>query len=174
VSGTTLTFTEAPASTDVIDVRMLTTTATVTQISSTNGYMQFLVDNNGAYVYTGSAGTSATTLWNTDGAQVNQVANVTATTTGNITLDTFDPALYSSAEYFITSTLSNTNIREVAKVLVVTDRTNAYRTVYGVTSTSGNALTTWSANVVSGSVKLWATPTNANTIYRVRKNYQAN
>jgi hypothetical protein len=174
VSDTTLTFTEAPASTDVIDVRMLTTTATVTQISSTNGYMQFLVDNNGAYVYTGSVGTSPTTLWNTAGAEVNQVANVTATTTANISVDSFSPASYSSAEYLVTSTLSGTNIREISKILVVTDRTNAYRTVYGVTSTSGNTLTTWSANVYSGSVTLWATPTNANTIYRVRKNYQAN
>ena len=174
VSGTTLTFTEAPASTDVIDVRMLTTTATVTQISSTNGYMQFVVDNNGAYVYTGSVGTSPTTYWNPAGAEVNQTANVTASTTGNITLDSFAPSSYSSAEYLVTSTISGTNIRELTKILVVTDGTNAYRTVYGVTNTAGNTLTTWSANVYSGSVTLWGASANANTIYRVKKQYQAN
>ena len=37
VSGTTLTFTEAPAVGDVIDVRQLTTTTTVTYISNTSG-----------------------------------------------------------------------------------------------------------------------------------------
>jgi len=37
VSGTTLTFTEAPAIGDVIDVRELTTTTTVTYISNTSG-----------------------------------------------------------------------------------------------------------------------------------------
>ena len=173
VSGTSLTFTEAPASTDIIDVRMLTTTATVTQISSTNGYMQFVVDNNGAYVYTGSVGTSATTLWNAAGAEVNQLANVTVATTGNTTIDSFSPTVYSSAEYLITSTISGTNIRELTKILVVTDGTNAYRTVYGVTNTAGNTLTTWSANVYSGSVTLWGASANANTIYRVKKNYQA-
>ena len=173
VSGTSLTFTEAPASTDIIDVRMLTTTATVTQISSTNGYMQFVVDNNGAYVYTGSVGTSATTLWNAAGAEVNQLGNVTVATTGNTTIDSFSPTVYSSAEYLITSTISGTNIRELTKILVVTDGTNAYRTVYGVTNTAGNTLTTWSANVYSGSVTLWGASTNANTIYRVKKNYQA-
>jgi hypothetical protein len=173
VSTTTLTFTEAPASTDIIDVRMLTTTATVTQISSTNGYMQFLVDNNGAYVYTGSVGTSATTYWDTAGAEVNSRANVTTSTTGNTTIDSFSSTVYSSAEYLITSTISGTNIRELTKILVVTDGTNAYRTVYGVTGTAGNTLTTWSANVSGGTVTLWGASTNANTIYRVKKDYQA-
>ena len=37
VSGTTLTFTEAPQSGDVIDVRQITTTTTVTAISNTSG-----------------------------------------------------------------------------------------------------------------------------------------
>jgi hypothetical protein len=173
VSGTTLTFTEAPLSTDVIDVRMLTTTATVTQISSTNGYMQFVVDNNGAYVYSGSAGTAITTTWDTSGAEVNSRANVTASTTGNTAVASFSPTTYSSGEFIVTSTISGTNIREISKILVVTDGSNAYRTVYGVTTTSGNTLTSWSANVYSGSVTLWATPANANTIYRVRPQYQA-
>jgi hypothetical protein len=41
VSTTTLTFTEAPATGDVIDARVLTTTATVSAISSGNGYNNF-------------------------------------------------------------------------------------------------------------------------------------
>jgi len=173
VSGTTLTFTEAPASTDIIDVRMLTTTTTVFGVASVNGYMQVQVDNSGVYVYTGSVDTNVTTYWNTAGAEVNTRGNVTTSTTGNTTIDSFSSTVYSSAEYLITSTISGTNIRELTKILVVTDGTNAYRTVYGVTGTAGNTLTTWSANVSGGTVTLWGASTNANTIYRVKKDYQA-
>lgn len=41
VSGTTLTFTEAPATGDVIDARTITTTATVSSLASANGYNSF-------------------------------------------------------------------------------------------------------------------------------------
>ena len=176
VSGTTLTFTEAPASTDIIDVRRLTTTQTISGIASTNGFMQFAVDNNGSAVYTGTAGTTATTLWNPQGAEVNLVGNVTlATASAPGQLDSFFANTYSSAEYTITSTIQGTNIREITKILVVTDGSsaNTYRTVYGVTSTSGNTMTTWTANVTGSSVTLYGTPANANQIYRIRKNYQA-
>jgi len=173
VSGTTLTFTEAPSSTDIIDVRMLTTTTTVFGVASVNGYMQLLTDNDGVYVYTGTNTTNVTTYWDTSGAEVNTRANVTTSTTGNTAIDSFSPTVYSSAEYLITSTISGTNIRDITKILVVTDGTNAYRTVYGVTGTAGNTLTTWSANVYSGNVTLWGSSANANTIYRVKKDYQA-
>jgi len=176
VTGNVVTFTEPPASTDIIDVRVLTTTQTVNGIASTNGYQQFYVDNNGAYVYTGTSSTQPTTLWNPQGAEVNQNANIilaTASTPGQI--DSFFANTYSSAEYTITSTIQGTNIREIAKILVVSDGTsaNTYRTVYGITSTSGNTMTTWTANVTGSSVTLYGTPANANQIYRIRKNYQA-
>jgi len=173
VSGTTLTFTEAPASGDVIDIRKLTTTQTVTGIASTNGYMQFLVDNNGAYVYTGSSSTAATTYWDTTGAEVNARANVTAAGTGDTLLDSFTNTVYSSGEYFVTATIPNTNIRETAKILVVQDGTTATRVVYGVVSTSGNSLVSYSANISSGATRIYGTPTNAGTIFRVKKDYQA-
>ena len=62
VSGTTLTFTEAPAVGDVIDVRQLTTTTTVTYISNTSGnaevsanYAKAQIDVTGNLVATLSA-----------------------------------------------------------------------------------------------------------------------
>ena len=172
-SGTTLTFTEAPASGDVIDVRKLTTTQTVTGITSTNGYMQFAVDNYGAYVYTGTASTAATTFWSNTGAEVNAVGNVTTSSIGDATLDSFFANTYSSAEYTVTATLSGTTVREMAKILIVHNGTTASRVVYGVVSTAGNALVSYSANIVNGSATLYGTPTNANTVLRIRKNYQA-
>ena len=67
VSGTTLTFTEAPATGDKIEVRRIITTSTVASLESPNGYVQFEAADDGAKI---RAGASAATLrWtiNTDG-----------------------------------------------------------------------------------------------------------
>jgi hypothetical protein len=50
VSGTTLTFTEAPESGDIIDVRQLTTTTTVVSISNTSGNAIVQVDDTTNHV----------------------------------------------------------------------------------------------------------------------------
>jgi len=60
VSGTTLTFTEAPASGDAIDARTLTTTSTVSAVSSGNGFNNFDVAT--APYANITAGTSAATV----------------------------------------------------------------------------------------------------------------
>jgi hypothetical protein len=174
VSGTTLTFTEAPATGDVIDVRRLATTSVVTGISSTNGYMQLTADNNGAYVYTGSTTTTPTTQWNTVGAEVNLRANTLVVADNNLTqIDYFLANTYSSAEYTVTSTIRNTNIREIAKILLVHNNTTATISTYGVICTAGNSLTNFEANIISGNVQLYANVTNSNTIVRVDSVYQA-
>ena len=59
VSGTTLTFTEAPAAGDLIDVRELTTTTTVTAISNNSG--------------------NATVTGNTSAAQIDVLGNLVPT-----------------------------------------------------------------------------------------------
>ena len=174
VSSTTLTFTEAPASGDVIDVRRLATTSVVTGISSTNGYMQLTADNNGAYIYTGSSSTSATTQWNTSGAEVNLNANILIVVDNNDSvIDSFSSTEYSSAEYTVTSVIRDTGIREIAKILAVHDGVTASITEFGVVSTAGNVLVNYSANIVSGNLKLYANTTNANTIIRLDSIYQA-
>jgi hypothetical protein len=174
VSGTTLTFTEAPATGDLIDVRRLATTAVVAGISSTNGYMQFIADNNGAYVYTGESSTAATTSWNTRGAEVNLKPNVSIVTDGaDVVIDYFFANTYSSAEYTITSTIRDTGIREIAKVLMVHNGTTATISTYGVISTSGNVLSNFTANIVSGNVRLYGNTTTGNTIIRLDSTYQA-
>jgi hypothetical protein len=174
VSGTTLTFTEAPATGDLIDVRRLATTAVVTGISSTNGYMQFIADNNGAYVYTGESSTAATTSWNTRGAEVNLKPNVSIVVdNADVAIDYFFANTYSSAEYTITSTIRDTGIREIAKVLLVHNGTTATISTYGVISTSGNVLSNFTANIVSGNVRLYGNTTTGNTIIRLDSTYQA-
>ena len=174
VSGTTLTFTEAPGSADIIDVRRLTTTATVTSIASVNGYMSVVADNQGVYITSDAASALVVTSWNSDGAEISSRANVLVTTASSpTTVDTFLTSAYSSAEYFCTATIQGTNIREVVKIHVVTNGTTATAMDYGAVTTSGNTLVTWGASVASGNVLLSATTTNANTILRIRKNLQA-
>ena len=67
VSGTTLTFTEAPATGDKIEVRRIITTSTVASLESPNGYVQFSAADDGAKIYAGAG--AATLRWtvNTDG-----------------------------------------------------------------------------------------------------------
>ena len=174
VSGTTLTFTEAPQSTDIIDVRQLTTTVTVTSLSDSTGYNSVLVTSSGVQITTGTSTANVIASYTTGGAVVNSTPNVTvASSSVATTVDSFYANTYSSAEYTVTATIQGTNIRQIAKVLVVTDGTNAYVTPYGITSTAGNTLATFGGNVSAGSVNFQATATNANTILRMHKQYQA-
>jgi hypothetical protein len=169
VSGTTLTFTEAPTSGDVIDVRRLTTTATVTQISSTNGYMQFVVDNNGAYVYTGASSTTATTYWEPSGAKVGAVANVSVASANTLTnVDSFSATTYRSAKYVVQAT-QGTNY-QVSEVLVLHDGTTATRAMFGVINTSANVGVT-AATLSGGTVYLQYVAASAGTTVRITKDY---
>jgi hypothetical protein len=179
VSGTTLTFTEAPVSGDVIDVRMLTTTQTVTNVTSTNGYNSFYVDNNGAYI---SSGTAAQTLQYTiepyAGALVVNGANVTIASAGTSVIDNLFANSYSSAKYTITATLQGTTIREVTEVLMVHTGNGAgagsvYMSSYGRVNTAGNTLVTYSGATSGNIAQLQATTTNANTILRIKRDYMA-
>lgn len=167
--GTTLTFTEAPASGDVIDVRKLTTTATVTQIASQNGYMQFITDNNGAYVYTGSSSTAATTYWDTSGAKVGAIANVSVASANTpTTIDTMATGTYRSAKYVVQVT--NGANYQVMEALMISNGTTATVTVYGTVQTGGN-LGVLSATQSGGSALLQFSAANATNNVRITKDY---
>jgi len=88
VSGTTLTFTEAPQTGDLIDVRRLATTSTVTQIASANGYMSIQLDNAGTYFYTGTSSPTLRTKLFSNGAMLSN-AGISSTniSTGTIIVD---------------------------------------------------------------------------------------
>ena len=64
VSGTTLTFTEAPATGDKIEVRKITTTQTISGLSSANSYVQVEAADDGVKFYAGAS--SATLRWTID------------------------------------------------------------------------------------------------------------
>jgi len=169
VSTTTLTFTEAPASGDVIDVRKLTTTATVTAISGANGYMGFYADNDGAYVTTGTAAATNTTYWDTAGAQVSAIANVAVASANTATtVDTMSTSTYRSAKYIVQVT-KGTNY-QVMEALLISDGTTATITTYGTVQTNGN-LGVLAAAQSGGNVTLQFIANSASTTVRVKKDY---
>jgi membrane protein involved in colicin uptake len=110
-----------------------------------------------------TAGTTAFTAVN-----VNSVAKQIAATTGNIvtaaatTAYAWAKASYRSGEFLVKS--KNGNHTEVAKIMVTLDSSdNVYITEYGMSSTSGVALQTVSADVSGTDVRIRVTPANNNT-----------
>jgi hypothetical protein len=110
-----------------------------------------------------TAGTTAFTAVN-----VNSVAKQIAATTGNIvtaaatTAYAWAKASYRSGEFLVKS--KNGSHTEVAKIMVTLDSSdNVYITEYGMSSTSGVALQTVSADVSGTDVRIRVTPANNNT-----------
>ncbi len=170
VSGVTLTFTEAPATGDTIDVRRMLTTAQVTGIASTNGYMQVLVDNAGVYIYTGTNATGATTYWEPGGAQVESSANVSVSySNAKAIIDTFFANTYRSATYEVQLT-SDGNRYQAQSVTVIHDSANVTYAVHGVVQTNGNCGLI-EANISSGKVNLLLSPAFNSNDVRIKKDY---
>jgi hypothetical protein len=168
-----LTFTEAPAIGDVIDVRTLITTSQVTTLEAASGFNTISLTNSNVKITTGSSGKNDTVEWNTAGAQVNLRANVTVATSGSpAVVDSFSSAVYGSAEYTVTATIQNTNIRQICKVTLATDGTATVVSQFGNVCTEGNSLVAFSGGFSSGSAQLRATTSDNNTILRIDKLYQ--
>jgi hypothetical protein len=187
VSGTTLTFTENPSNNDVIDVRVLTTTSSVSELTDISGFnsVQTLAagstNSNTAILFTtGLTGGSAISQYsiNTDGGFVTLSPNVTVASAGTSVIDNLFANTYSSAKYTITATLAGTNIREINEVLMVhnggvSGAGTATVMSYGKVNTAGNTLVTFGATTTGNIAQLQATTTNANTIFRIKRDYMA-
>jgi hypothetical protein len=168
-----LTFTEAPAIGDVIDVRTLITTSQVTSLEAASGFNTITLTNSNVKITTGSSSKNDIVEWNTAGAQVNLRANVTVATSGSPeVVDSFSSAVYGSADYTVTATIQNTNIRQMSKVTLATDGTATVVSQFGNVCTEGNSLVAFSGGFSSGSAQLQATTSNNNTILRIAKLYQ--
>ena len=108
-------------------------------------------------------GTTAFTAVN-----VNSVAKQIAATTGNIataaatTAYSWAKASYRSGEFLVKS--KNGNHTEVSKIMLTLDTSdNIYLTEYGMSSTSGTALQTVSADISGTDVRIRVTPANNDT-----------
>jgi trimeric autotransporter adhesin len=169
IIGTTLTFTQAPASGDVIDVRLLTTSQALSSVISPNGSMGFGADDTAAFVLTGTESPVATTYWEPTGGKVSALANVEiASANVATTIDSFSTDKYRTAKYIIQ--VSNGSDFQSQESLVLSNGSTAIITTYGVVNTGSN-LGVVSATVSSGNVLVQFTSVNAGANVRISKDY---
>ena len=170
VSGTTMTFTEPPAPDDVIDVRLLTTTATVSSITNGNGLNQFVAADAGVEQWSGTSdgGTVIRTrvdtagdlnlLNGTDIVYTQTAVNIAANNTPYV-VATRSQTTFTSAKFIVSAkrgTGATGNV-ETYEAQVVTDGDgNAYISTYGIVN-NGYAMGVLSANVLAGNVNVYYT-----------------
>ena len=179
VSGTTLTFTEAPALGDVIDVRVLTTTISIDTIASGPGLNQFIADTAGAQIWSGSS--STTQRVNVSNSGVIELVNGTktsyeqtgvnvSTTATPVIVDSFSTASYSSAKYIIQVKQGAANIHTMETLVVQNGTTVAVNTYANVNI--GGIMGTITANIVSGNAVVYYTSTSVlNSNVKVQTTY---
>ena len=170
ITANVLTFTTAPGAGTVIDVRKLTTTNEITQLSSSNSHVAIGMDNvAGIEFYSGPTGLTLQRTMDLSGAWVGQAAPTAVTGANAVTsVDAFALATYRSAKYLIQATV--TGKHQVMEALVIHDGTTATITTYGIVQTNGN-VGVLSATVSGGNVNVNFIAANANTNVRVSKEY---
>lgn len=177
VSDATMTFTEPPAPDDVIDVRVLATTATVSSITNGNGINQFVAADAGVEQWSGTSdgGTVIRTrvdtagdlnlLNGTDIVYTQTAVNIAANNTPYV-IATRSQTTFTSAKFIVSSkrgTGATGNV-ETYEAQVVTDGDgNAYISTYGMTN-NGYAMGVLSANVIAGNVNVYYTGTVAASV----------
>ena len=171
VSGRTLTFTEAPISTDLIDARTITTTASPTNI--TDGQTLVALSNVVPAIYATVRNSNvwvANTSTYFNGGISTFNANISLTQNTLTTVDTFDKTKFRSAKYIVTiSDFANTKY-QTAEVLVVHNGTTATATIFGVASTS-TSFASYGAIVSGSNVLLQANSTSTTSYASVQQIY---
>ena len=170
VSSTTLRFTEAPATGDVIDVRLLTTTSTVTSLSSATGKAQITVDDaTGITLISGTGGATPAFTIPTGGGLVTQDAGISvASANSATTIDTVVNATYRSAKYIVQVT--NGSNYQTSEALVIQNGTTATVVEYGTVRTNGN-LGVLSATVSGSNTLVQFIAANATNTVKVFRQY---
>ena len=156
-------------STDVIDVRLLTTTSTVTGLSSTTGNAQVIVDDTNGITF--ESGTGALPVFNMPigGGLVSLDANVSiATANSPTTIDSFSTSTYRTAKYIVQVT--NGTSFQSQEALVVHNGTTPTIVTYGVVQTGGN-LGVMSASISGSTVSVQFTAANATNTVRLYRQY---
>ena len=172
VSGTSLTFTEAPISGDDIDVRLLTTTTTVTSLAEGDSAVT-VTDPGTGNVIVKLDGTNVA-YWTSSiySQSTPSVAAVTGTSVGTtaVTIDQFPVASYRSAKYIIQVSNSGRGDYETQEVVVTHNGTTASRAAYGIVYTNV-ALGTSTVTISGGNVQLQFTGNYAGNTVKVAATY---
>jgi hypothetical protein len=117
--------------------------------------------HSGARIFaiTGADGTSLVT----GGVARSETTAVSVSGSSATTVFSFNASVYRSAEVFIQSQDSGNTEYSAMKAVVVHDGTTAFITVFGITNTGANDLSTFTAVYDSGTVNIQATPNNSGT-----------
>lgn len=184
ITGTTLTFTEAPEAGDTIEVRKLVTTSTVVALSSSDGgatvevertsgdnIIRFLAGADDRVNIDGSVGTGLPATMNLlNGTKTAYNQTGVSVGTSAVTVDSFAKATYRSAKYIVQ--VSNGSEHETSEVLVVHDGTTANRTEYAVVN-CGTSLGSTSVTISGANVLLQYTGVGAGNTVKVYPTYIA-
>jgi hypothetical protein len=167
VTNSTLTFTEPPAPTDVIDVRVLATTSTIGALANGNGLNQVIAGNDGVQIWTGTSATTQRILVNQVG-DVNLLDNNKITYTQNAVnivanntpyvIATYSQTAYTTAKFLVSAKKGATNFQSMESIVTTDGAGNAYMTTYAVVS-NGIDMGGLTANVVGGNVRVYFTTT---------------
>ena len=94
---------------------------------------------------------------------------ITSIGTGATTIDSFANTAIRSAKYIISTQDVTTSQSQVAEILLVQDGANVNIVTYGVSWTGPNQRMTFSANISSGTVTLWASGISTNNTVKLTR-----
>ena len=173
--GTTLVFTEAPLSTDVIDARSIVTTAVATSLSQNTssinlvdtgagtGNASVIINNNLRYVANanGNFFSSISPL----------AANTSLTQNVGTAIDSFATATFRGAKYVVSVSDFAGAKYQIAEVILTHNGTTPTLSTYGIVSTSGTSFVTFTTSISSGTLTLYANSSSAASYCNVQQIY---
>jgi hypothetical protein len=169
VSGTTLTFTEAPLNTDVIDARSIVTTSTVTSLSQLTsavnltdtgagtGNANIIINNTLNYV-----SNNASNFFNNGISTLK--SNVSCTAFVPTIIDSFSTTAFRGAKYVVSlQDYTNYNF-QLSEVIMVLGNSNATVQTYGVVAANGTSFCNFYANVSGTTAQLYANSSTTSVV----------
>ena len=165
VSGTTLSFTEAPLNTDIIDARVATTTSTATSLSAGTSAFE-ITDTGGAtgnihgyvngseYRYIANAGVGGSNYFGNGLSTL--ASNVSCTANVPTVIDSFSTTAFRGVKYVVSVQDYNNYKFQMAEVIMVIGNANASIQTYGVVTSGGSSFCNFYANVSGTTARLYA------------------
>ena len=92
-----------------------------------------------------------------------------SSTTANV-VDSFSGTTYRGGKYVISVKDNSNSVYQMTELLLMHDGSTGYTTEYATLRHIANNLVVFSANVAGSTVRLWATPTVANSTYKISRN----
>jgi hypothetical protein len=165
VTGTTLSFTEAPLNTDIIDARVATTTSTATSLSAGTSAFE-ITDTGGAtgnihgyvngseYRYIANAGVGGSNYFGNGLSTL--ASNVSCTANVPTVIDSFSTTAFRGVKYVVSVQDYNNYKFQMAEVIMVIGNANASIQTYGVVTSGGSSFCNFYANVSGTTARLYA------------------